>query len=111
MKLISATIHPFKLDAVRDAIFHVGLSITAIEALGFGRQKGHSAVYRGSEYAVDFRPKVRIEIAVDDDEIDAVVEAISKAARAGSVGDGKIFVVDLDHAIRIRTGETGTDAL
>ncbi|MES2885267.1 MAG: P-II family nitrogen regulator [Pseudomonadota bacterium] len=112
MKLISAIIKPFKLDEVRESLSEVGVAgITVTEVKGFGRQKGHTELYRGAEYVVDFLPKVKIEVAVDDDKLDAAVEAISKAAHTGKIGDGKIFVFTLDQAIRIRTGETGKDAL
>jgi len=112
MKLISAIIKPFKLDEVRESLSEVGVAgITVTEVKGFGRQKGHTELYRGAEYVVDFLPKVKIEVAVDDDKLDAAVEAISKAAHTGKIGDGKIFVFSLDQAIRIRTGETGKDAL
>ena len=112
MKLSSAIIKPFKLDEVRESLSEVGVAgITVTEVKGFGRQKGHTELYRGAEYVVDFLPKVKIEVAVDDDKLDAAVEAISKAAHTGKIGDGKIFVFTLDQAIRIRTGETGKDAL
>ena len=112
MKLISAIIKPFKLDEVRESLSEVGVAgITVTEVKGFGRQKGHTELYRGAEYVVDFLPKVKIEVAVDDDKLDASVEAISKAAHTGKIGDGKIFVFTLEQAIRIRTGETGKDAL
>ncbi len=112
MKLIAAIIKPFKLDDVREALGDIGVSgITVIEVKGFGRQKGHTELYRGAEYVVDFLPKIKIEIAVDDDMVDKVIEAISGAARTGKIGDGKIFVFDLGQVIRIRTGETGPDAL
>ena len=112
MKLISAIIKPFKLDEVREALSEVGVAgITVTEVKGFGRQKGHTELYRGAEYVVDFLPKVKIEVAVDDDKLDAAVESISKAAHTGKIGDGKIFVFTLDQAVRIRTGETGKDAL
>ena len=112
MKLISAIIKPFKLDEVRESLSEVGVAgITVTEVKGFGRQKGHTELYRGAEYVVDFLPKVKIEVAVDDDKLDAAVESISKAAHTGKIGDGKIFVFTLDQAIRIRTGETGKDAL
>ncbi|MEY6434043.1 P-II family nitrogen regulator [Thioalkalicoccus limnaeus] len=112
MKLIAAVIKPFKLDDVREALADIGVSgITVIEVKGFGRQKGHTELYRGAEYVVDFLPKIKIEIAVDDALVDKVVEAISGAARTGKIGDGKIFITDLNHVIRIRTGETGPDAL
>ena len=112
MKLIAAIIKPFKLDDVREALGDIGVSgITVIEVKGFGRQKGHTELYRGAEYVVDFLPKIKIEIAVDDGMADKVMEAISGAARTGKIGDGKIFVFDLGQVIRIRTGETGPDAL
>ncbi len=112
MKLIAAIIKPFKLDDVREALGDIGVSgITVTEVKGFGRQKGHTELYRGAEYVVDFLPKIKIEIAVDDDMADKVIEAISGAARTGKIGDGKIFVFDLGQVIRIRTGETGPDAL
>ena len=112
MKLISAIIKPFKLDEVREALSEVGVAgITVTEVKGFGRQKGHTELYRGAEYVVDFLPKVKIEVAVDDDKLDRAVEAITKAAHTGKIGDGKIFVFTLDQAIRIRTGETGKEAL
>jgi nitrogen regulatory protein PII len=112
MKLVAAVIKPFKLDDVREALGDVGVSgITVIEVKGFGRQKGHTELYRGAEYVVDFLPKVKIEIAVDDAMVDKVIEAISAAARTGKIGDGKIFVYELNQVIRIRTGETGADAL
>lgn len=112
MKLISAIIKPFKLDDVREALSEIGVQgITATEVKGFGRQKGHTELYRGAEYVVDFLPKVKVEVAVDSDMTDKVVEAITKAAQTGKIGDGKIFVFDLEQTIRIRTGETGVDAL
>ncbi len=112
MKLISAIIRPFKLDEVREALSEVGVSgITVTEVKGFGRQKGHTELYRGAEYVVDFLPKIRIETAVTDDRLDAVVEAIQTAAGTGKIGDGKIFVTALEQVIRIRTGEIGPDAL
>ncbi|MGQ9660624.1 MAG: P-II family nitrogen regulator [Thermochromatium sp.] len=112
MKLVSAVIKPFKLDDVREALADIGVSgITVTEVKGFGRQKGHTELYRGAEYVVDFLPKIKVEIAVDDDRVDPVIEAISKAARTGKIGDGKIFVFELNQVIRIRTGETGADAL
>lgn len=111
MKLISATIKPFKLDDVREALSNIGVSITATEVKGFGRQKGHTEVYRGAEYAVDFLPKVKVEIAVDDSQLASVIEAVSSAAQTGKIGDGKVFVFDLGQAVRIRTGEIGADAL
>ena len=112
MKLITAIVKPFKLDDVREALSEVGVSgITVTEVKGFGRQKGHTELYRGAEYVVDFLPKVKIEAAVDSAVLDQVIEAISKAANTGKIGDGKIFVTSLDQAIRIRTGETGPEAL
>ncbi|QGG79337.1 P-II family nitrogen regulator [Litorivicinus lipolyticus] len=112
MKLVTAVIKPFKLDDVREALSEIGMQgITVTEVKGFGRQKGHTELYRGAEYVVDFLPKVKIEVAIDDDQLDTVVEAITKAANTGKIGDGKIFVVALEQAVRIRTGETGTDAL
>ena len=112
MKLVTAIIKPFKLDDVREALGDIGVSgITVTEVKGFGRQKGHTELYRGAEYVVDFLPKIKVEIAVDDGLVDKVIEAISGAARTGKIGDGKIFVFDLQQVIRIRTGETGSDAL
>ena len=112
MKLVTAVIKPFKLDDVREALSEIGVQgITVTEVKGFGRQKGHTELYRGAEYVVDFLPKVKIEVAIGDDMLDRVIEAISKAANTGKIGDGKIFVVALEQAIRIRTGETGTDAI
>jgi nitrogen regulatory protein P-II 2 len=112
MKLVAAIIKPFKLDDVREALGDIGVSgITVIEVKGFGRQKGHTELYRGAEYVVDFLPKIKVEIAVDDGLVDKVIEAITAAARTGKIGDGKIFVFDLSEVIRIRTGETGPDAL
>ena len=112
MKKIEAIIKPFKLDEVKEGLQEVGLQgITVTEAKGFGRQKGHTELYRGAEYVVDFLPKVKIEVAVADDQLDSVIDAITKAANTGKIGDGKIFVVNLEQAIRIRTGETGTDAI
>ncbi|WP_449465373.1 P-II family nitrogen regulator [Stenotrophomonas humi] len=112
MKLISAIIRPFKLDEVREALGAVGVSgITVTEVKGFGRQKGHTELYRGAEYVVDFLPKIRIETAVIEDNVDAVIEALQTAAGTGKIGDGKIFVTPLDQVVRIRTGETGADAL
>ncbi|MBN2885472.1 MAG: P-II family nitrogen regulator [Chromatiaceae bacterium] len=112
MKLVAAVIKPFKLDDVREALSDIGVSgITVIEVKGFGRQKGHTELYRGAEYVVDFLPKIKLEIAVDDSLVEKVVEAISGAARTGKIGDGKIFVFDLDQVVRIRTGETGPNAL
>src|SRR5688572_10279032 len=112
MKMITAIIRPFKLDDVRGALTEVGVSgITVTEVKGFGRQEGHTELYRGAEYVVDFLPKLKIECAVTDDTLDAAIEAIQTSAGTGKVGDGKIFVVALDQAIRIRTGELGADAL
>jgi nitrogen regulatory protein P-II 2 len=112
MKFVTAIIKPFKLDDVRDALSEVGVQgITVTEVKGFGRQKGHTELYRGAEYVVDFLPKVKIELAIDSKLLDQVVEAIIKAARTDKIGDGKIFVNDLEQVIRIRTGETGPDAL
>ena len=112
MKLITAIIKPFKLDDVRDALAEVGVQgITVSEVKGFGRQKGHTELYRGAEYVVDFLPKMKIEIAADDERVDAVIEAITNAARTGKIGDGKIFVTELLQAIRIRTGESGSQAI
>ncbi|MFT0213355.1 P-II family nitrogen regulator [Pseudomonas sp. F1_0610] len=112
MKLVTAIIKPFKLDDVREALSEIGVQgITVTEVKGFGRQKGHTELYRGAEYVVDFLPKVKIEVAIAASQLDHVIEAISKAANTGKIGDGKIFVVSLEQAIRIRTGETGTDAI
>ncbi len=112
MKMIVAIIKPFKLDDVREALAEVGVQgITASEVKGFGRQKGHTELYRGAEYVVDFLPKVKLEIAVTDDMVETAVEAIQKAAGTGRIGDGKIFVLNLESAVRIRTGETGDDAI
>ena len=112
MKKIEAIIKPFKLDDVKDALHDVGVSgITVTEVKGFGRQKGHTELYRGAEYVVDFLPKIKLEVAVTDEQVDGVVEAIMKAAGTGKIGDGKIFVWDLERAVRIRTGELDGDAL
>ena len=112
MKLVTAIIKPFKLDDVRESLSEIGIQgITVTEVKGFGRQKGHTELYRGAEYVVDFLPKVKIDVAIADDQLDRVIEAITKAANTGKIGDGKIFVVNLEQAIRIRTGETGTDAV
>jgi nitrogen regulatory protein P-II 2 len=112
MKLIKAIIKPFKLDDVREALSDIGVTgITVSEVKGFGRQKGHTELYRGAEYVVDFLPKVKVETAVDDDIVDNVIEAISKAASTGKIGDGKIFVLNVEQAVRIRTGEFGSEAL
>ena len=112
MKKIEAIIKPFKLDEVKEALHDVGVSgITVTEAKGFGRQKGHTELYRGAEYVVDFLPKVKLEVVVDDGMVDRVVEAIQGAAQTGRIGDGKIFVIPIEKAVRIRTGETGSDAI
>lgn len=112
MKLISAIIKPFKLDDVREAISEVGIEgLTVSEVKGFGRQKGHTELYRGAEYQVDFLPKVKLDVAVNDELVDRLIEAISKAAHTGKIGDGKIFVYNLEHAVRIRTGEIDVEAL
>ena len=112
MKLVTAIIKPFKLDDVREALSEVGVAgITVTEVKGFGRQKGHTELYRGAEYVVDFLPKIKLEAAVGSDQVDQVIEAITNAARTGKIGDGKIFVTDVEQTIRIRTGETGTEAL
>ena len=112
MKQITAIIKPFKLEEVREALGEVGVSgLTVTEVKGFGRQKGHTELYRGAEYVVDFLPKVKIEAAVDDSIVDRVIEAIESSARTGKIGDGKVFVSTLEQVVRIRTGETGKDAL
>ena len=112
MKLVTAIIKPFKLDEVREALSAIGVQgITVTEVKGFGRQKGHTELYRGAEYVVDFLPKVKIEAAIKTDMLEQVVEAIEKSANTGKIGDGKIFVYDIEQAIRIRTGETGDDAI
>lgn len=112
MKLISAVIKPFKLDAVREALSEIGVhGMTVTEVKGFGRQKGHSELYRGAEYVVDFLPKTKVEIAVSEAEVERVVDAITKAANSSKIGDGKIFVSPLEQVVRIRTGETGEEAL
>jgi nitrogen regulatory protein P-II 2 len=112
MKLVTAIIKPFKLDDVREALSEVGVQgVTVTEVKGFGRQKGHTELYRGAEYVVDFLPKVKIEVAVDAERVERVIEAIAQAARTGKIGDGKIFVYDLEQVVRIRTGETGPQAL
>ncbi|MEQ6292305.1 P-II family nitrogen regulator [Vogesella sp. GCM10023246] len=112
MKLVSAIIKPFKLDEVREALSAIGVQgITVTEVKGFGRQKGHTELYRGAEYVVDFLPKVKLEIAIANELLDQVVEAIENAARTGKIGDGKVFVFDLEQVVRIRTGETGADAV
>jgi len=112
MKLVTAIIKPFKLDEVREALSAIGVQgITVTEVKGFGRQKGHTELYRGAEYVVDFLPKVKIEAAIKTELLEQVIEAIEKSANTGKIGDGKIFIVELEQAIRIRTGETGADAL
>jgi nitrogen regulatory protein P-II 2 len=112
MKFVTAIIKPFKLDEVREALSAIGVQgITVTEVKGFGRQKGHTELYRGAEYVVDFLPKVKLEAAVKSEQIDQVIEAIEKSASTGKIGDGKIFVFDLEQVVRIRTGETGGDAL
>lgn len=112
MKLITAIIKPFKLDDVRESLSEIGIyGLTVTEVKGFGRQKGHTELYRGAEYVVDFLPKVKIETAVDDERVDQAVEAIISAANTGKIGDGKIFITTIEQTIRIRTGETGPDAL
>ena len=112
MKLITAIIKPFKLDEVREALSAIGATgVTVTEVKGFGRQKGHTELYRGAEYVVDFLPKIKIEVAIKSEMLEQAIEAIEKAANTGKIGDGKVFVVDLEQAIRIRIGETGADAL
>lgn len=112
MKLVSAVIKPFKLDDVRAALSEIGVQgVTVTEVKGFGRQKGHTELYRGAEYVVDFLPKVKLEIAIADNLLDKVIDTVSKAASTGKIGDGKIFVTELEQVIRIRTGETGEDAI
>jgi nitrogen regulatory protein P-II 2 len=112
MKMVVAIIKPFKLDDVRSALAEIGVQgITVTEVKGFGRQKGHTELYRGAEYVVDFLPKVKLELAVDDEQVDRVVEAITEAARTSKIGDGKIFILNLGHSVRIRTGEAGSRAL
>ena len=112
MKLITAVVKPFKLDDVREALSDIGVSgVTVTEVKGFGRQKGHTELYRGAEYVVDFLPKAKIEVAIADDQVEKAVDAISKAANTGKIGDGKIFVSSLEQVVRIRTGETGEEAL
>ena len=112
MKMVTAVVKPFKLDEVREALSAIGVQgITVTEVKGFGRQKGHTELYRGAEYVVDFLPKVKIEAAIDDAQLDRVIEAIEAAARTGKIGDGKIFVAALEQVVRIRTGETGSAAL
>ncbi len=112
MKMLMAIIKPFKLDAVREALSDVGVQgMTVTEVRGFGRQKGHTELYRGAEYTVDLLPKIKVEMAIDDEQVEKAVEAIQKSARTGQIGDGKIFVYDLNETVRIRTGETGKDAV
>ena len=112
MKFVTAILKPFKLDDVREALSEVGVTgITVTEVKGFGRQKGHTELYRGAEYVVDFLPKVKLEVAVTDNQLDAVIEAITKTANTGKIGDGKIFIFDVEQVVRIRTGETGAEAL
>ncbi len=112
MKIVTAIIKPFKLDDVRESLSEIGIQgLTATEVKGFGRQKGHTELYRGAEYVVDFLPKIKLEVAVNDDQVDAVIEAITNSAKTGKIGDGKIFVPGIEQAIRIRTGETGADAI
>jgi nitrogen regulatory protein P-II 2 len=112
MKLVIAIIKPFKLDDVRNALGQIGVAgLTVTEVKGYGRQRGHTEIYRGAEYAVNFLPKLKIEVAVPSDRADKVVETITTTAKTGQIGDGKIFVVDIDHVVRIRTGETDSDAL
>ena len=112
MKLITAIIKPFKLDEVRESLAEIGVQgLTVSEVKGFGRQKGHTELYRGAEYVVDFLPKIKLEMAIDDSLVDTVIEAITKAAKTGKIGDGKIFVTPVEQAIRIRTGESGPGAL
>lgn len=112
MKLVTAIIKPFKLDDVREALAEIGIQgVTVTEVKGFGRQKGHTELYRGAEYVVDFLPKVKVEAGVDDNAVESVIEAITKAAHTGKIGDGKIFVTALEQAVRIRTNETGSEAL
>jgi nitrogen regulatory protein P-II 2 len=112
MKFVTAILKPFKLDDVREALSELGVSgITVTEVKGFGRQKGHTELYRGAEYVVDFLPKVKLDVAVTDEQLDAVLDAIVKKANTGKIGDGKIFVFDLEQVVRIRTGETGAEAL
>lgn len=112
MKMISAVIKPFKLDDVREALSGIGVTgLTVTEVKGFGRQKGHTELYRGAEYVVDFVPKVRLDLAVSDEQVDSVIEVITQAAGTGKIGDGKIFVSNLEHVVRIRTGETNDDAI
>lgn len=112
MKMVTAIIKPFKLDDVREALSDIGVSgVTVTEVKGFGRQKGHTELYRGAEYVVDFLPKLRLDLAVDDADVDKAIDAIVEAAKTGQIGDGKIFVTNLEQTIRIRTGETGSEAV
>lgn len=112
MKMVTAIIKPFKLDDVREALSEIGvMGLTVTEVKGFGRQKGHTELYRGAEYVVDFLPKVKLEIGIAEDQVESVIEAITKSANTGKIGDGKIFVTTIEQSIRIRTGETGKDAL
>ena len=112
MKLVTAIIKPFKLDDVREALSEIGVQgVTVTEVKGFGRQKGHTELYRGAEYVVDFLPKVKVEVAIGDNLLDQVIESITKATNTGKIGDGKIFVLDVEQAVRVRTGETGEDAI
>ncbi len=112
MKMITAIIKPFKLDDVREALSEIGvMGLTVTEVKGFGRQKGHTELYRGAEYVVDFLPKIKLEIGIAEDQVESVIEAITKSANTGKIGDGKIFVTNIEQSIRIRTGETGKDAL
>lgn len=112
MKLVTAVIKPFKLDDVRQGLSDIGIQgMTVTETKGFGRQKGHTELYRGAEYVIDFLPKIKLEVAVNDDQVSAVIDSISKSAGTGKIGDGKIFVYELEQIVRIRTGETGSDAI
>ena len=112
MKLVIAVIKPFKLDEVRDALTRIGIhGMTVTEVKGYGRQKGHTEIYRGAEYAINFLPKLRIEVAIATEQLDQAMDALAAAAKTGQIGDGKIFVTPIEHAVRIRTGETGVDAL
>ena len=112
MKLVTAVIKPFKLDDAREALSEIGVrGITVSEVKGFGRQKGHTELYRGAEYVVDFLPKIKLEAAIEDDQLDSVIETLCKATKTGKIGDGKIFVTNLENVVRIRTGETGPEAL
>lgn len=112
MKFVTAIIKPFKLDDVRESLSEIGVQgLTVTEVKGFGRQKGHTELYRGAEYVVDFLPKIKLEVAISDDQVEPVIEAITNAAKTGKIGDGKIFVTEIEQVIRIRTGETGADAI